>query len=30
VIGAIMLVIEGSSWREMWRAGTERVGEDQQ
>ena len=30
VIGAIMLVIEGSSWREMWRAGTERVGEDPQ
>jgi len=25
VIGAIMLAVEGSSWREMWRAGTEGV-----
>jgi len=25
LIGAVMLAIEGSSWREMWRAGTEEV-----
>jgi len=30
VIGAVMLAIEGSSWREMWRAGTEEISEPEE